>query len=446
MLTLNASALRAALHPTATNTPQGADSLGASHADPAGFASLLRQTQSHGPVAMQAPAPQAPPMTAARQAPDAATQAGAPDRAATDAADDNAAETSPNTSNDASTGDAAAPAESDTAQRTRALVRARLRSADGSGAAQRGAKPASTSADEPASGAAPAVTDATQPATTNHRDAATNADAALPWLAAQQRTDAKNGADDRGTSTVDGAAESADAARPHGRTHGLRGTDLKADADLNSKPAHGRDADAAANGSVDFAGVLAEQRIAEPAQRPAALAASSDVAAAAQSAPPPAALRDAGAAPTAVALPTPVDAPEFAQALGLQLSVLARDGISQAELHLNPAEMGPVSVQIVMDGSQARIDFGADVAATRQAIEAGLPELASALRDAGFTLAGGGVSQHAGSRGDGSGGRPGEAPGEGSRRALRAQGSDTVTRVAAAARRIVNAGGVDLYA
>ena len=53
--------------------------------------------------------------------------------------------------------------------------------------------------------------------------------------------------------------------------------------------------------------------------------------------------------------------------------------------------MGPVSVQIVMDGTQARIDFGADLAATRHTIEAGLPELASALRDAGFTLVGGGV-------------------------------------------------------
>ena len=72
--------------------------------------------------------------------------------------------------------------------------------------------------------------------------------------------------------------------------------------------------------------------------------------------------------------------------------------MQQAELHLNPAEMGPVSIHISLDGTAARVDFGADVAATREAIERGLPELASALRDAGFTLAGGGVSQHAGGR------------------------------------------------
>ncbi len=101
-----------------------------------------------------------------------------------------------------------------------------------------------------------------------------------------------------------------------------------------------------------------------------------------------------------VQVSTPADAPEFREALGVQVSLLARDGVQRAELHLNPAEMGPISVHIVMDGAQARVDFGADSATTRELIESGLPELAAALRDAGFTLAGGGVSQHsAGSQG-----------------------------------------------
>ena len=101
------------------------------------------------------------------------------------------------------------------------------------------------------------------------------------------------------------------------------------------------------------------------------------------------------AAPPAINLPTPVNSPEFKAALGMQVSLLARDGVQHAELHLNPAEMGPISVRIALDGSQAQVDFGADSAHTRHVIEAGLPELASALRDAGLTLSGGGVSQHA---------------------------------------------------
>ena len=154
------------------------------------------------------------------------------------------------------------------------------------------------------------------------------------------------------------------------------------------------------------------------------------------------ATRDVAPAVT-VHLPTPLASPEFAQALGVQMSVLARGGVQQAELQLNPAEMGPVSVQIVIDGTQARVDFGADMAATRHAIEAGLPELAGALRDAGFTLTGGGVSQHAHGRGDERGQR-GEA-GHGTRRTTSSE-SGTEAAAQRVVRRTVAAGGVDLYA
>jgi len=148
-------------------------------------------------------------------------------------------------------------------------------------------------------------------------------------------------------------------------------------------------------------------------------------------------------APTVVSLPTPVDAPDFTQALGVQVSVLAADGVQQAELHLNPAEMGPISVQIAIDGTQAQVDFGADMASTRQLIESGLPELASALRDAGFTLTGGGVSQQA-RQGSPEGG---QGRGEGGSRSRSVGGVEAAE--AAAPRRStarVSAGGVDLYA
>ena len=100
-------------------------------------------------------------------------------------------------------------------------------------------------------------------------------------------------------------------------------------------------------------------------------------------------------APASVEIPTPATAPEFRQALGVQVSVLAREGVQHAELHLNPADMGPISVHIALEGSRAHVDFGADSPATRSLIESGLPELAAAMREAGFTLSGGGVSQHA---------------------------------------------------
>jgi flagellar hook-length control protein FliK len=94
---------------------------------------------------------------------------------------------------------------------------------------------------------------------------------------------------------------------------------------------------------------------------------------------------------TAATLPAPIDAPAFAPSLATQVRWWANDGVQQAQLLLNPAEMGPVAVKIVLDGREARIDFSADHAATRSAIEAALPVLAAALDDGGLKLCGGGV-------------------------------------------------------
>lgn len=93
---------------------------------------------------------------------------------------------------------------------------------------------------------------------------------------------------------------------------------------------------------------------------------------------------------------TAVGDPGFHEALAAQVSVFARGGLAKAELQLNPVELGPVSVSITMNGDQARVDFGADRAQTRKALEAGWAELAASLHDAGFTLSGGGVSEQAG--------------------------------------------------
>jgi flagellar hook-length control protein FliK len=155
-----------------------------------------------------------------------------------------------------------------------------------------------------------------------------------------------------------------------------------------------------------------------------------------------AAAASAPAAPVRLNLALPVTSPDFPQAMGAQLAVLAQGGVERAELHLHPAEMGPVSVQIAIEGTQARIDFGADVAATRQIIENGLPELASALRDAGLTLTGGGVSQHSRSRED-----MAEAQARGNARGGNAdQGPADSRETPTPPRRMVRAGGVDMYA
>ncbi|MFO1293236.1 MAG: flagellar hook-length control protein FliK [Rubrivivax sp.] len=85
--------------------------------------------------------------------------------------------------------------------------------------------------------------------------------------------------------------------------------------------------------------------------------------------------------------------PEFAARLGAQLTTFVRGGVEFARIQLHPLEMGPVTVQIQLEGQAAQVHFAAAQGDTRQALDAALPTLAGCLRDAGLTLAGGGVFQ-----------------------------------------------------
>lgn len=95
-------------------------------------------------------------------------------------------------------------------------------------------------------------------------------------------------------------------------------------------------------------------------------------------------------------LSTPLDSPDFSQALAEKVSMWVGsakdDGSMTAELHLNPAEMGPINVKISLDGQTAQVDFAAAALETRKAIEASLPMLSSALSDVGLNMTGGDVS------------------------------------------------------
>ncbi|MCC6249489.1 MAG: flagellar hook-length control protein FliK [Rubrivivax sp.] len=125
---------------------------------------------------------------------------------------------------------------------------------------------------------------------------------------------------------------------------------------------------------------------------------------------PTAPLREAGIA-------APPGSEAFARDIGAQVSLFARDGVQHARLHLNPQELGPVFVQIQLDGQAAHVQFTADLPPTREALEQALPTLAGQLSEAGLTLAGGGVFERTPqgngerSAGDAAGGRAGGGAG-----------------------------------
>ena len=147
------------------------------------------------------------------------------------------------------------------------------------------------------------------------------------------------------------------------------------------------------------------------------------------------------APPLQAELRAPLASKEFAPALGAQMSVLVRDGIEHAQLKLNPADMGPIEVRISVDGSQAQVDFSAAHAQTRQALQDAVPALATALREQGLTLTGGGVfEQPREQRGEGS------AANASSALTMPERGSDEPLPAAAAPRPLRARGVLDLYA
>lgn len=171
-------------------------------------------------------------------------------------------------------------------------------------------------------------------------------------------------------------------------------------------------------------------------------------------------VRPGGLVPSAPArhesatLPTPLGHADFSQALADKVSLWVNtartDGPMTAELHLNPADMGPIQVKIALEGQSAQVDFAAAAAETRKAIEASLSALSTALSDVGLNLTGGGVSSQTAQQSFGQQ----SAPSDGARGApaLASASSGAGDEGDAAVMRGVNApragrpGGLDLYA
>jgi flagellar hook-length control protein FliK len=113
----------------------------------------------------------------------------------------------------------------------------------------------------------------------------------------------------------------------------------------------------------------------------------SQLAALAAGAPPPDAAAAVNAVPGEAFVQTPVGSPGFGDEVMVKVAAFSLDGVQEAQLHLNPAELGPIQVRIALDGTQARIDFGAATDSTRALLEQALPALAEALQADGLQLA-----------------------------------------------------------
>lgn len=83
----------------------------------------------------------------------------------------------------------------------------------------------------------------------------------------------------------------------------------------------------------------------------------------------------------------------WSRVLSSRVIWMAREGVQQASLKLNPANMGPVEVKLHMHNEQANISFIVQHAATRDALEQALPRLRESFQENGMELAHADVSQ-----------------------------------------------------
>lgn len=76
----------------------------------------------------------------------------------------------------------------------------------------------------------------------------------------------------------------------------------------------------------------------------------------------------------------------WARVMSSRVVWMAREGVQQAELRLNPAHLGPVEVRLSMQNEQTSVTFIASNAAARDALEQALPRLRESFNENGLAL------------------------------------------------------------
>lgn len=101
----------------------------------------------------------------------------------------------------------------------------------------------------------------------------------------------------------------------------------------------------------------------------------------------------AAALPPQMSLGHPVQQKGWDQAMGQRVVWMVRNNMQEAQIQLNPRELGPISVRVSVNNDQASVHFIAQHASTREALDAAIPRLREMLAESGLNLAQSDVSQ-----------------------------------------------------
>ncbi|MDA5488444.1 flagellar hook-length control protein FliK [Yersinia kristensenii] len=91
-------------------------------------------------------------------------------------------------------------------------------------------------------------------------------------------------------------------------------------------------------------------------------------------------------APASGYLSAQLGSQEWQQSLGQQVIMFSRNGQQNAELRLNPQELGALQISLKIEDKQAQLHFVSAHSQVRAAIEAAMPNLRTALAETGIQL------------------------------------------------------------
>ena len=86
--------------------------------------------------------------------------------------------------------------------------------------------------------------------------------------------------------------------------------------------------------------------------------------------------------------------PRFTDAFSQQVTLMASNGVQQARISLNPPDLGPVELRIVMRNDEAAVHLASQHLAVREVLEDALPRLREHFDLAGMRLSDSGVFEH----------------------------------------------------
>ncbi|SFK09982.1 flagellar hook-length control protein FliK [Methylophaga sulfidovorans] len=94
------------------------------------------------------------------------------------------------------------------------------------------------------------------------------------------------------------------------------------------------------------------------------------------------------AAASTVSLPVQpnIQSSAWSQVMNSRVVWMAKEGIQQAEMKMNPANLGPVEVKLHVQNDQASVTFLAQHSTTREALEQALPKLRDSFAENGIQL------------------------------------------------------------